>query len=206
MSRNLFHPDSGLMITMSQITDCIFLSIFFLLGCIPVVSFGAASAALYDASFRAFRQGEKHAWGRFLQVYRRNFLPGILPTLLYLPLFFLGLKAGVLVWNAVAAGASWVYLSVAIALGALLLGILSVLFPMLSRFDNSFFALLKNTLFLSLAHLPRTLVLGALNGACLFLCVKLVVPLFLLPSLTALLGSFLIEPMFRPYLGDSEGA
>ena len=32
MSRSIFHPDSALMITMTQITDCIFLSIFWLLG------------------------------------------------------------------------------------------------------------------------------------------------------------------------------
>ena len=40
MFRNLFKPDSPLMITMSRITDCIFLSLFWLLCCIPVVTVG----------------------------------------------------------------------------------------------------------------------------------------------------------------------
>ena len=35
MFRRLFDPQSGLMITMTQITDCIFLSLFWLLGCVP---------------------------------------------------------------------------------------------------------------------------------------------------------------------------
>ena len=61
MFRNLLKPDSPLMITMTQITDCIFLSLFWLLGCIPVVTIGASFAGLYDAAYRGFRKGEKHA-------------------------------------------------------------------------------------------------------------------------------------------------
>ena len=76
---------------------------------------------------------------------------------------------------------------------------------MLSRFDNRFGTLLKNTLFLSLAHLPRTLALGVLNGACIYFSVRYIFPLFFLPALSALLGSLLIEPMFRPYMTGEEG-
>ena len=56
MFRNLLKPDSPLMITMSRITDYIFLSCFWLLCCIPVVTIGTSTAALYDASYRAFRK------------------------------------------------------------------------------------------------------------------------------------------------------
>ena len=48
MFRNLLNPDNPLMITMSQVTDCIFLSLFWLLGCVPVLTLGASGAALYD--------------------------------------------------------------------------------------------------------------------------------------------------------------
>ena len=33
--KHLFRPDSGLMILMTRITDCIFLSLFFVLSCLP---------------------------------------------------------------------------------------------------------------------------------------------------------------------------
>ena len=72
MFRNLFRPDSGLMITMTQITDCIFLSLFWLLGCIPVVTLGASFAALYDSVYHGFRRGDKHCWQRFWQTYKAN--------------------------------------------------------------------------------------------------------------------------------------
>ena len=91
-------------------------------------------------------------------------------------------------------------------LGVLVLGILSVLFPMVSRFENPLPALLKNTLFLGLANLPRTLALGLLNAVTVFLCIRFVFPLFFLPALSALIGSLFIEPMFKPYMPDQEAA
>lgn len=202
MLRNLFRPDSGLMIAMTQITDCIFLSLFWILGCIPVATVGTACAALYDAVYRGFRQGDRHPWQRFWQVYRENWKAGLVPSLLFLMLLFLLAKAMISLWNAAAAGLiSWMLFSGAAFLGITALGILSLGFPVLSRFENSFLGLLKNTLFLALANLPRTILLGFFNTAAILLCARFVFPLFFLPALTALLSSLAVEPMFRPFLG-----
>ena len=75
MFRKLLDPDNGLMITMTQITDCIFLSLFFLMGCIPVITVGASFAAMYDAVYRGFRQKEKNSWKRFSPTSRRRSTP-----------------------------------------------------------------------------------------------------------------------------------
>ena len=203
MFRKFLNPDNALMITMTQITDCIFLSLFWLIGCIPVVTMGASFAALYDATYRGFRQGEKHCWGRFLQVYRDNWKASILPTLVFLVGSSLLSKTLIALWNSAAAGnLPWMVFSGAAFVGILVLGILSILFPVLSRFENSFLGLLKNTVFLAMANLPRTLALGFLNAVTVMLCAVFVIPLFFLPSLAALMGSLLIEPMFKPYMPE----
>lgn len=205
MFRKFLNPDNALMITMTQITDCIFLSIFWLLGCIPVVTIGTSFAALYDATYRGFRRGEKHCWGRFLQVYRDNWKPGILPTVVFLAAAAALTKVLVGLWNTAVMGKlSWMVFSGAAFVGVLVVGILSVLFPMLSRFDNPFPVLLKNTVFLSLANLPRTLALGLLNAVAVMLCAVYVMPLFFLPSLAALIGSLFIEPMFKPFMPEED--
>ena len=207
MFRKFLNPDNALMITMTQITDCIFLSMFWLLGCLPVVTVGASFAALYDATFRGFRQGDKHCWGRFWQVYRENWKAGILPTAVFLAVLTLVTKALVALWNAaVAGGVSWMLFSGLAFVGVLVLGMVSVLFPMLSRFENPFLGLLKNTVFLAMANLPRTIALGILNAAAGLACAFFVLPLFFLPSLAALIGSVLLEPMFKPYMPSEEAA
>lgn len=201
MFRKFLNPDNALMITMTQITDCIFLSCFWILGCIPMVTIGASFAALYDATYRGFRQGDKHCWSRFGQVYKENWKAGILPTVVFLAASAALTKGMVALWNAAVAGTiSWMLFSGIAFVGVLTVGILSVLFPMLSRFENSFPVLLKNTVFLSLANLPRTMALGLLNTVTVMLCAVFVLPLFFLPSLAALIGSLFVEPMFKPFM------
>ncbi len=205
MAKSWFRPDSGLMTTMTQVTDCIFLSLFFLVGCVPVVTVGASFAALYDATFRGMRKGDKHSWQRFLEVFRSNWKAGLVPTLV-----FFGAVAGlttvmISLWNAaVAAQISWGVFAGAALAAVVLVGVLSLLFPMLSRFENSTGALLKNTVVLGLGNIPRILVLGVVNTASVVLCLLFVFPAFFLPSLAALLGSFLIEPIFAPYMPEEE--
>ena len=207
MFRKFLSPDNALMITMTQITDCIFLSLFWLLGCFPLVTIGASFAALYDASYRGFRQGDKHCWSRFLQVYKTNWKASIAPSIVFLVGIRILSKGLIRLWNgAVAGNVSWMLFSGGAFAGVLLLGILSLMFPVLSRFENSFSALLKNTLYLAMANLPRTLVLGMLNAVTALLCLRYIIPLFFLPSLSALIGSLLIEPMFKPYMPEEDAA
>jgi len=207
MFRKLLNPDNALMITMTQITDCIFLSLFFLVGCFPVITAGASFAALYDATFRGFRQGDKHCWQRFGQVYKDNWKASVAPTVVFLLGASVLSKTLIGLWNGAVAGSiSWMLFSGGAFVGVLLLGILSLMFPVLSRFENSFAGLLKNTILLGLANLPRTLILGILNTASFLLCIRYIFPLFFLPSLAALLGSVLIEPMFKPYMPSEDAA
>lgn len=44
----LFNPDSGIMRSLSKFTDCICLSLLFFVSCIPIVTIGTASTALYS--------------------------------------------------------------------------------------------------------------------------------------------------------------
>ena len=207
MFQKLLNPENPLMITMTQVTDCIFLSLFWLLGCIPVLTMGASFAALYDAAFRGYRQGEKHTWHRFYRVFRSNLKPGLLPSVGFAGVFWAAARGMISLWNGAVLGQlSWMLFSAGAVVGILLLGILSVLFPMLSRFENSFLGLLKNTLLLSLSKLPFTLALGAINAVGLYLCLRFIFPVFFLPTLLALIDSLLIEPMFKPYLIPTESA
>ena len=207
MFKNLLNPNNSLMITMTWITDCIFLSLFWIVGCFPVVTMGASFAALYDATFRAFRRGDKNNWQRFLKVYRDNWKASILPTVVFFGVAWLLGKTMIGLWNSAAAGnLSMLVFSGGAFVGVLILGALSVVFPMLSRFNNSIGGLLKNSLLLAMANLPRTLALGLLNAVTVFLCIRFVFPLFFLPALSALIGSLFIEPMFKPYMPDEEAA
>ena len=205
MFKNIFNPDNALMITFAQISDCIFLSLLWILCCFPVITAGASCAALYDSVYRAYRQGEKNSWGRFFRVFKDNFKQSLLPTLLFLILFALIVNAVISAWNAaVLSGLSWAVFAAVALLCVLALGIVGLMFPVLSRFENGFFALVKNTVFLAMANLPRTLLLGVLYAASLLLCLRFVFPLFFLPALMTLISTVPIEKMFKPFMPEGE--
>jgi len=207
MFRNLFRPDSALMITMSQITDCIFLSLFWLLGCFPVVTIGASFAALYDAVYHGFRKGDKHSWQRFAHAFRRNLKQGLLPSVIFLVAVLAFAWGGVQVWNnAVYGNVSWaLFAGVAFVL-LVVLGMLSIVFPLLSRFETTTSQLFGNAFRLGFVNLPLTLGLAALNAVTVWLCVRYIFPLFFLPALTALISTLFIEPMLKPYMPKEEDA
>ena len=203
MFKNLLNPNNALMVSMSWITDCIFLSLFWVLGCIPVVTMGASCAALYDSAYRGFRRGEKNSWQRFGRVFRDNWKSGIVPTAVFLAAIWVLGKTLIALWNSAVAGSmSWMAFSGGAFVGVLILGVLSILFPMLSRFENSFAGLMKNTVLIGLANLPRTVALGIVNALAAFVCIRYVLPAFFLPALAALIGSLFIEPMFKPYMPE----
>ena len=206
MFRNLFNPNNALMIVMTQITDCIFLSLFWLMCCFPVVTVGAAGAALYDATVRCFRRGEKNPWQRYLYSFKQNLKPGILPSLTFLLVGggagWLGIRA----WNAAVYGQlSWgVFAAIAFLL-LVLTGMLGILFPLFSRFETTTGRLWSNTFRLALANLPLTMGVALINAFALFCYVRWVIPLFFLPCLAALLSSLMIEPMLKPFMPEEDG-
>lgn len=207
MFRKLFDPDSGLMITFTQITDCVFLSLFWLLGCFPLFTAGASCAALYDAVHHCFRRGGRKPWGRFFATFSRDFRASLIPNVLFLAAIWFGGKGMIGLWNSAVAGMlGWAVFAGLAFLAVVGVGILSVLFPLLSRFDNPLPVLLKNTVLLSLVNMPRTIVLGLLNTFSAWLCLRYIFPLFFLPALSSLISTLLLEPMFKPYMNEENAA
>ena len=205
MFRNLLNPEGGLMITMGQITDVIFLSLFWLVLCIPVVTAGPATAALYDAVVHSFRRGEPKAWSRFFRSFRMNLRTGIPATILWAAAIALLGRGMIGLWNGTVAGhVAWPVFSGTALLALVVFGVLSVMFPLLSRFETGVGRLAVNTVLIALGNMPRTLALAALTAAAVYACMRWVWPVFILPCLAALVGSLFIEPMLRPYMPAEE--
>lgn len=205
MFRKLFSPDSGLMITLGQISDVIFMSLFYIVCSIPIFTLGASTAALYDATYRGVRQYIPKSFFRYFEVFKANFRAGIIPGLIFAACmagYLLGIRE---LWNAFALGKLGTVAFAALALLAMVvLGILQLCLPMLSRFDMPTGQLLKNTVLLGLSNMPLTLLLGIIHAIGIYCSIFYVFPIFFAPGLCALLGSFCIEPMFKPFLPQQE--
>lgn len=200
MFNKLMDSDNGLVITMNWITDCLFLSMLWLLFSVFLVSFGPACAALYDTAVHTFRRGEKVVYHRFFQSMKRNMKTGIPAGLIFLAAGWAGLR----LWDRLGAAAEnggagyallWGYFVLLLAA----LGIFGFLFPLLSRFETSLPRLFSNCVLLGMANLPRAAALGLLSAVAIWLCVWLWWPVIFIPCLWAIVASFFIEPVFEPF-------
>ena len=78
---SLFNPDAFLWRWCSRILDIMILSLFWLVCSLPVVTAGAASAALYDAAVHGIRRDEAGAYVRFFRTFRRELKTAVLAVL-----------------------------------------------------------------------------------------------------------------------------
>lgn len=205
MKNSLFNSENWIWQPFGLVADFLILSCLWLILSIPMVTVGAASAAMYDCCARCIKDGDRALFSRFFRTFRRELLKSIPSTLLWAAILgllfflirsFIGSATGTDI-NLVLAYAMVVFLAVAV-------GIASWVFPLLSRFTFDFASLNMTAIRLALAHLPRTMALGAVNIAAGWLCLRLLMPVMVAPGIAALLSAYLLEPVFKPYeTGDA---
>ena len=202
MFGQIFNPNNAFFRPFGKLVDLVTLSVLWTVTSLLLVTMGPASAAIYRACVRSIRCGQSLTPVQdYLEAFRRNFKVGALTMLVLLPILYL-----VWVWhnllfyyamNDSIGVMLYCGFCVLILLGA---GILSYIFPTLSRFEFQVRDLLTNCLRLAFVHLPSTLVLGVITLATAWVCINFLLTLVFLPALAALLQSLLLERIFRPYL------
>ena len=182
------------------IADVFLLSGLWFLCAVPLVTAGAATAALYDCAARCVRGKDEKLFARFFRTFRRELVSGALAMALWAAIVagaYLLVKA---FGNSVAVNETTTMVTAAMLLVVVVVvGVACWVLPLLSRFTFSFGQLNATAVKLALGHMPRTLLLGLSTVVCGYFCILLWIPFFFLPAVLALVGSVLLEPVFRPF-------
>lgn len=207
MAGGIFNPEHDLWRLTGKLADVLILSVFWLACALPVVTIGPATSALYHVVVRCIRGDGRDSWSLFFRTFRDNLRVGVPATLAALA------AAGVLLllhgalYQMSGAGRGWAVLYVCFTVLLLFpLGWGCYLFPVLSRFTFGTAGLLSTCLKLAAAHLPATLAMAVMASLAQALLLYLPVTLAVLPALTALAQSLLLERIFAPYIQAQAGA
>ena len=185
------------------------LIIFLPIGSITV---GPASAALYYAIVKSVRRERSYATKCFFHAFKVNFKLGALSSLLF------GFMAAVLIFDILVApsfmdnGEDFAAITRGVFLGIGVFEVFALVWvnPLLSRFELKFKELIRNSLLLAVKNIFRTIIMSAMwigLGYCFLHLFQYIyqyvifIP-FILPSLSALIRSFIIEPVFKKITGD----
>lgn len=194
--RRLFDLESPVMGCLFKVFDAIVLGLLWVLCSLPVVTMGAASAALYIATRRCLVRGESYLLRTFFRAFRDNWKQATLVWLLALSLLALLALDAAMFRSMAAGGLYWVIL----ALFCLVLTWSAYLLAYCARCQGTAAEVLRISFQLLVLHPIRALgVLLPLVGG---IALALIAPglVFFLPAPVCWLESRTIEAVFRLHM------
>lgn len=150
---------SGLFGFMERVGDIVIMNLLFLLTCIPIITIGPSLVALYSVTLKMAAGEEGYAVKAYFNAFAKNFMQGS----------YVGLADTIIVLiiaaNAVCyplfSGPYKDYYLYAIVIFvctiALLLSFLA--YPLMARYENSFWRTILNSALISISKLPYTLLM-----------------------------------------------
>jgi uncharacterized membrane protein YesL len=199
----IFHPDSKLMRLLTFVTNLVCLNLLWIVSCIPIITAGAATTAMYSVLFSYLTQKEDAVLKPFLRAFRDNFRRVTPAWLLHI------LVAAVLI-----AGVFYMTLGVPI-LVKVIFGLAlffyaaasSYCYPLFARYDATRRETLFNSFALTFRHLFNSFCLVAVNSLPVALVV--IAPQYFWQmsmvwtmigfSLSAWLNAMILLTVFRQY-------
>lgn len=205
---NLIDPDRPLMAFITKMAYSAYLNILWLICCLPIVTIGASTTALFYVTLKMAEDRDDGLTGMFFRAFRQNFLPA---TKLWLVLLgagaFLAMD-GYIVWHIWSQSIFWTLVAALLIVAAIVYAVvLLYAFPLLARFENTTFGILKTALLVGLRYLVCTLLMAGIYFLMGWVVVNLFTPAFLLGfGCCAMLCSFLLVNIIHSIGGDPDAA
>ncbi len=198
---SIFNLDNPFFSGLNKIVDAFFLSIIFLITCIPIITIGPALTALYYATAKSLRRDRGYISKEYFKAFKLNFLQGLVSGLILIAassILAIDWKYAKNLHNTTGV----ILFSIFTALFIILFFITIYIFPVLSRFKTKTLHLFKTAFFMSMRHLPSTILMAIIVIFFGLLVYLFRIPIVFAPALCTLLVSFLMERIFKKYMPE----
>ena len=207
--KNLFSIDGGFFGAMDKLANVFWLNILFLICCLPIFTIGASTTAMFYVTLKMVRNEDCYITKSFFRSFKQNFkqATGIwILAMIVGGIFFADmriLQTGDMPINKI-------IMVIVMAMSVIYTFVMTYIFPLLAKFDNTVKNTIRNALLMSIRHFPWTVLL----------IVCIVLPfilsyfiLYLVPILLLIGGagiaygtSFIYMKIFDQYISADETA
>lgn len=156
----LFNIESPLMRFLTKCGDLILLNLLWAICCIPIITIGASTTAMYGCLLNS--STESSTTVKFFSYFKSNFLKSTV-------LFFVKVVAVLFVYTNIRFyinyldNSPYVLRAIIMSPSILILSTLSYIYPLQSHFENKISQTLKNSIKISIANFPISLIITAIN-------------------------------------------
>ena len=192
---------------LSKLFDIGWLSLIYVVFCVPLVTIGAATTSLYYVSAKVLRKDRGYVWSEFWHSFKLNFKPATLMWVIFAAIYGL-LYFNLTTFNTSNAAGGYL-VGAYIALAFIVTCVASYAFCLLSRFNMNVRGILRYALYMSFRHFLHTLCFLAIlfvAGFGIYAGFRVQLPIFLLfvPGLGSFLYTFPMEHLLKKYMPKPE--
>ena len=214
MSR-AFNFEGPVFTFLSRLADLFWLNLLFIVCCIPVITIGAATTALYYVTLKMAKDEEGYITRSYFKSFKENFKQA---TVIWIGFLVVGMIMitdlrivnGGNTAEILGSPALGNVIMVAVFLmGIVILMVGTYIFPILAQFDNTIKNTVKNAFLISIRHLPYTiamLVITAIPVVLIWFFPALFILVLIMFSATAYFNSKLFNKIFVLYMPKEDSS
>lgn len=192
---DLFNADGPVLQFVNKIVYSVYLNILWFVCCIPIVTIGASTTALFYVTLKMAKNEEGNITKSFFHSFKDNLKQG---TKIWLILLSLGIILGIdgyVLYHIRFENIFWTLcMAVFFVAAAAYAIVLMYIFPLLARFDNTVGAMFKNALFIGIRFLFCTVLMAVIYFVMLLVIIRIFTPAVIFgEGLCALLCSYMLS-------------
>ena len=205
--RSMLDPESPVLQFITKIVYSVWLNILWFICCIPIITIGPATTALFYSCQKMARDEEGYITRSFFHSFRENFRQGTVIGLIMTVLGAFLCFDGFVLTRLYNTSAFWAILTAVFIVACIAWLIVSMwVFPLLAHFDNTTAAMFKNAIMLGMRFLLCTALMAAIYIIMALLIIHVMTPLIIFGMGTcAFINSILLKNILIQLEGKSSG-
>lgn len=160
---NLFEYDNKFFEVLGKITDIIILNLLCIISCLPIITIGASVTATYFVALQMVRNEETYIIREFIKRFKENF---IFSTKVWSIILIIGLVLSFDFYISRLILNEYMRITLQFILtivSIIFIFLLTYVFPIISKFENTIKNTMINSILISIQHLPKTIFMVFIN-------------------------------------------
>ncbi|MBQ8768507.1 MAG: YesL family protein [Oscillospiraceae bacterium] len=159
--------------TLAKISNYMILGVMWVISCAPIITIAPACAAVYAAHHKVIQNGNGYIWKTYWQQFRSNFKQSFLLGLIMLVILTIA-GGDIYILYRMGAEQKPAFLTVILVISAICVMWMQYWLPYIVHIEDRIGTVLKNTLIMTFAHLPQSILILAVFALCV--AINLFVP------------------------------
>ena len=204
---SLLNPEGKVMLFFTKIAYSAYLNVLWFLCCVPIVTAGASTTALFYVMLKVAKNEEGNVTKSFFRSFKQNFKKATLIWLILLGLGIILALDGYVLYHMRFENAFWtICTAIFLVVLAAYAIVLMYIFPLLARFENTIRAMFLNSIMLGMRFLLCTALMAFIYFAMVFVVINIFTPAIIFgEGLCALLCSYLLSNILLLCQEKAEG-